>query len=80
LLSTLRNLQIADVLITGCFTDSEVVINAMDSTHTGFITTVVDDACASVTEERHEKSIALHQRLFNLRKSGDVIPQIKKEK
>jgi len=79
LLATLRNLQISDVLITGCFTESAVVINAMDGTHTGFISTLVDDACAGISEQRHRQSIALHSRIFNVMSTGDVIRQIEKE-
>jgi nicotinamidase-related amidase len=79
LLSTLRNLGVTGVFITGCFTDSEVVISALDSTNTGFITTVVDDACASISEQRHLESIALHSRLFRVASTSEVIARIETE-
>lgn len=76
LLATLRNLGIVDVLIAGCFTESAVVINAMDSTNTGFFTTVIEDACTSISAERHEESMALHSRLFKVANTRDVIARL----
>jgi len=77
--STLRNLQISDALITGCFTESAVVINAMDVTHTGLISNLVDDSCAGIGEQRHRQSIDLHSRIFNVMSTRDVKRQIEKE-
>jgi nicotinamidase-related amidase len=79
LLATLRNLQVTDVLITGCCTESAVVINALDSTNTGFLTTVVEDACAGISEERHDESLTLHSRLFQVATTSDVITKLAKE-
>jgi nicotinamidase-related amidase len=79
LLATLRNLEVTDVLITGCLTESGVVINAMDGTHTGFLSTVVEDACASISEERHVTSIALHSRLFKVARTQELIAKFKGE-
>jgi len=79
LLATLRNLKVTDVIITGCFTDSAVVINALDSTNTGFLCTVVEDACASISEERHVQSLALHSRLFRLQATIEVQTTLTKE-
>jgi len=79
LLSTLRNLAVTDVLIVGCLTESAVVINALDSTNTGFLTTVVEDACAGISRKRHVESLSLHSRLFKVAMTADVITKIARE-
>jgi nicotinamidase-related amidase len=71
-LATLRNLRVSDVMVAGCLTEAAVVVTGMDSTNTGFLTTVVDDACAGVSRERHETSLDLHSRLFRVAGTSDV--------
>ena len=68
LLATLRNLRISDDLITGCFTEAAVVINAMDATHTGFISTLADEACASASVDRHRLAHSNLQRNVHWRR------------
>ncbi|MGD9960790.1 cysteine hydrolase family protein [Nocardioides sp.] len=79
LLATLRNLGVTDVLVAGCLTQSAVVISAMDSTNTGFLTAVVDDACADVSQERHDESLSLHSRMFRLTGTSEVISSLAEE-
>jgi ureidoacrylate peracid hydrolase len=78
LLATLRNLQVTHVLITGCFTDSAVVINALDGMNTDFFTTIIDDACASLSEERHRECFVVHSRL-PVAMTSEIVKRLEKE-
>jgi nicotinamidase-related amidase len=78
LLATLRNLQVTRVLFAGCFTDSAVVINALDAMNTDFFPTVVDDACASLSEERHRECFVVHSRL-PVALTSDIVTELVKQ-
>lgn len=54
----LRNLGIEYVLVTGMITDQCVETTVRDGCDRGFLMTLVDDACAAHSEERHRQSIA----------------------
>lgn len=72
-LQLLRDLEPSAVLLAGCFTDGGVVVNAVDTTSTGFNAVIVDDACAALTEERHAKALWLQRRLFQVSSTDQIV-------
>lgn len=54
----LNNLGIDSIYLTGVLTDECVSTAARDACDRGFAVTVIEDACASVTPERHAFTIA----------------------
>ncbi|MEO1192249.1 MAG: isochorismatase family cysteine hydrolase [Pseudomonadota bacterium] len=53
----LRNLGVRQVMIAGLLTDQCVESAVRDACDLGYLVTQVTDACASVTQERHEQSL-----------------------
>ena len=53
----LRNLEVDYLVIAGLITDQCVESAVRDACDRGFLTTLVTDACATYSEERHEASL-----------------------
>jgi len=54
----LRNMEIDSLFVTGVYTDECVSTTVRDASDLGFLVTLVEDACATVTHDRHEFTIA----------------------
>lgn len=68
----LRTHTIANVLVVGSRTNRGVVINAIDSTHDGFRTVVVDDANAALSQDAHDHRLQLQQAFFECVSTNDI--------
>jgi len=53
----LKNLGIKYLVVTGVLTDQCVDMTVRDAADRGYLVTCVSDACASITEERHEAAL-----------------------
>ena len=53
----LKNLGIKYLVVTGVLTDQCVDMTVRDAADRGYLVTCVSDACASITEERHETAL-----------------------
>ena len=60
----LRNLGIEYVMVMGMLTDQCVETAVRDGCDRGFLMTLVDDACAAYSEERHREAPARFQGLL----------------
>lgn len=54
----LRNLGVAQLVVAGFVTDQCISSTVRDACDRGYLVTLVPDACASYTRERHEHAIA----------------------
>ncbi len=54
----LRNLEIRQVVISGLLSDQCVESAIRDACDLGYLVTQITDACASISQERHENSLA----------------------
>lgn len=71
--ATLRACGASTVLVTGCLTEGGVVINAIDATHNGFQSVVVEDASAGRSEERHLEALWLRRELFSVESTSSIL-------
>lgn len=53
----LQNLEVRSLLIVGCVTDQCVEHAVRDACDLGYLVTLVTDACATYSEERHQASL-----------------------
>jgi nicotinamidase-related amidase len=54
----LKNLNIDSLFVTGVYTDECVSTTVRDASDYGFLVSLVSDGCTTVTEERHEFTLA----------------------
>lgn len=54
----LRNLEIDSLFVTGVYTDECVSTTVRDASDRGFLVTLIEDGCATVTPDRHDFTIA----------------------
>lgn len=73
----LKNLDIDSLFVTGVYTNECVSTTVRDACDLGFLVTTVDDACASVTAELHDFTIATlkarYTRIVNTQEAIDEI-------
>ncbi len=53
----LRNLGVTQVVLCGCLTDQCVESAIRDACDLGYLVTLVPDACATMTQERHDNTL-----------------------
>lgn len=77
LVYVLRNLGITGLFITGVYTNECVSTATRDACDLGFHTTLIDDACATVTPELHAATIrTLRDRYARVMSTGRAIKEI----
>lgn len=54
----LRNLEVDSLFVTGVYTDECISTTVRDASDRGFLVTLVEDGCATVTPDRHTFTIA----------------------
>lgn len=75
----LGNLGIRTLFLTGVYTNECVETTARDACDLGYFVTVIDDACATVTENLHYASLStLRDRYARISSTREVLGQVGK--
>jgi ureidoacrylate peracid hydrolase len=74
----LGNLGIKFLMIAGCLTDQCVDSAVRDACDLGYLVTTVTDACATLTQERHDWSLRLTKGYARQRTTAYVVDEIKR--
>lgn len=73
----LNNIGITNLFVCGVYTNECVETTVRDACDLGYITTIPEDACATVTPELHEASLAtLRDRYARIMSTKDVIKEV----
>ena len=72
----LRNLSIQYLMIMGIVTDQCVETAVRDACDKGFLITLIDDACATHTEIRHQNSLSAVKGYCRIRNTEDLLKEI----
>ena len=72
----LRNLSIQYLMIIGIVTDQCVETAVRDGCDKGFLITLIKDACATHTQERHDNSLKGIKGYCRIRKTEDILGEI----
>lgn len=73
----LDNLDVENLYLTGVYTDECVSTTARDASDLGYYVTLIEDACATVTEERHEFTIeTLRHRYCRILSTEETIEEL----
>lgn len=72
----LRNLGIEYVMVMGILTDQCVETAVRDGCDRGFLMTLVEDACATTSEQRHRESLIGFKGYCRVRTSHQLIDEI----
>ena len=72
----LRNLSIQYLMIMGIVTDQCVETAVRDGCDKGFLITLIDDACATHTEIRHNNSLSAIKGYCRIRNTTDLLKEI----
>ena len=72
----LRNLGIEYILAMGIVTDQCVETAVRDGCDRGFLMTLIDDACATHTQERHDFSLRALKGYCRIRSTDAVIEEL----
>jgi ureidoacrylate peracid hydrolase len=74
----LRNLGIEYLMIIGLLTDQCVESAVRDACDEGFLVTLIEDACATKTQERHDATLRAIKGYCRQRKTEQVLAEIQK--
>jgi len=75
----LRNMQIDSLYVCGVYTNECVSTTVRDACDRGFHTTLINDACATVTPELHNATIStVRDRYSRVMTADEVIKEIRK--
>ena len=72
----LRNLGIEYIIVMGIMTDQCVETAVRDGCDRGFLMTVVDDACATHSEQRHREALIGYQGYCRVRTTDELILEL----
>jgi ureidoacrylate peracid hydrolase len=72
----LRNLGVQYLMVMGIVTDQCVETTVRDGCDRGFLMTVIEDACAASSEQRHEESLTGIKGYCRRRTSDDMIAEL----
>ena len=72
----LRNLGVQYLMVMGIVTDQCVETTVRDGCDRGFLMTVIEDACAASSEQRHEESLTGIKGYCRRRTSDDMITEL----
>src|SRR5215475_12379294 len=73
----LRNLGIEYLMVMGVVTDQCVESAVRDACDMGFLVTLIDDACATITQKRHDATLRAIKGYCRQRKTEQVIAEIR---
>lgn len=74
----LRNLEIEHLIVAGLLTDQCVDHTIRDAADRGYRAICVSDACATLTEERHENALSLFGGYCRTLTTDDVIGELRR--
>jgi ureidoacrylate peracid hydrolase len=74
----LGNLGIKFLMIAGCLTDQCVDSAVRDACDLGYLVTTVTDACATLSQERHDWSLRLTKGYARQRTTSQVVQEIER--
>jgi ureidoacrylate peracid hydrolase len=74
----LRNLGVEFLMIAGCLTDQCVDSAVRDACDLGYLVTTVTDACATLSQERHDWSLRLTRGYARQRTTAQVVEEIER--
>jgi ureidoacrylate peracid hydrolase len=74
----LRNLGVEFLMIAGCLTDQCVDSAVRDACDLGYLVTTVTDACATLSQERHDWSLRLTKGYARQRTTAQVVEEIER--
>ena len=72
----LRALDIRYMLVVGVLTDQCVENTVRAAADYGYLVTLVEDACATYTQERHDATLRAIKGYCRIRKTGDVVAEL----
>ena len=72
----LRNLGIEYIMIMGIVTDQCVETAIRDGCDRGYLMTLIDDACATHTEDRHLASLRALKEYCRIRTTQEVLAEL----
>jgi nicotinamidase-related amidase len=75
----LRNFGIEHLIVTGLLTDQCVDHTIRDAADRGYRAVCVSDACATLTEERHESALLLFAGYCRTLTTDDVIAELRRD-
>jgi nicotinamidase-related amidase len=75
----LRNLGIEYVMVMGIVTDQCVETAVRDGCDRGFLMTLVDDACATFSEQRHKESLLGFEGYCRTRTTDQLIEELRQQ-
>ena len=73
----LRNLGVEYILVTGMLTDQCVETAVRDGCDRGFLMTLVDDACATRSEQRHREALIGFKGYCRVRSSSQLLEELR---
>jgi ureidoacrylate peracid hydrolase len=71
----LRNLGVEYLVVMGILTDQCVESAVRDGCDRGFMMTVVDDACATYSEQRHREALVGYSGYCRIRNTSEMIAE-----
>jgi ureidoacrylate peracid hydrolase len=74
----LRNLGVRFLMIAGSLTDQCVDSAVRDACDMGYLVTTVTDACATLSQERHDWSLRLTKGYARQRSTAQIVDEIKR--
>jgi nicotinamidase-related amidase len=75
----LRNLGVEYIMVMGVVTDQCVETAVRDGCDRGFMMTLIDDACATFSEQRHKESLIGIKGYCRTRTTDQVIEELQRE-
>ena len=72
----LRNLDVRYLVIAGVLTDQCVESAVRDACDLGYLVTLVPDACATYSQERHDNSLAAIKGYCRQRSTKELLNEI----
>ena len=76
----LRNLSVRFLILAGILTDQCIDSSARDACDLGYLVTVVTDACATLTPERHEWSLRNNAGYCRQRTTAQMVAEIDRQR
>jgi ureidoacrylate peracid hydrolase len=74
----LRNLGVRSLMIAGCLTDQCIDSAVRDACDLGYLVTTVTDACATLTQERHDWSLSNNRGYCRQRATAEMVAEIER--